>query len=199
MAGRVQPEGNGSNAHIDERPYRIIVPTTKLLDTNNTARPGLTFQQKAIDDYLVAQVVQDAPASLDNPETPTLSRATSISHVPDVTPPPEASRHVPEKRKNSQSEASSDTASESRSSVKSTQPPRKKKARNNASLSNPGAVDENGSLLDINVQSIDEDDGPRDVDKTQDLKEFFHPVFEKEISNKDGKKTKPYRKCKLCP
>jgi hypothetical protein len=61
-------------------------------------------------------------------------------------------------------------------------------------------VDVDGLLADINVQSIDEDEGPGDVDKTQDVKEFFHPVFTRDVMSKDGKvKKKLYRKCKICP
>jgi hypothetical protein len=61
-------------------------------------------------------------------------------------------------------------------------------------------VNTEGFLADINVQSVDDDDGPGDVDKTQDVKQFFHPVFAKEVAGKDGmSKKKQYRKCKLCP
>ena len=72
-------------------------------------------------------------------------------------------------------------------------------AKNNATLGNPDAVNAEGFLVDINVQSVAEDHAPGDVDKTQDVKEFFHPVFAKEVTGKDGKgKKKLYRKCKLC-
>jgi hypothetical protein len=54
--------------------------------------------------------------------------------------------------------------------------------------------------VDINLQSIYEDDNPGDADKTRDVKEFFHPPFEKETTGIDGKvKRKLYRKCKTCP
>ena len=43
-------DASSDDLHIDKRPRRNPAPTTKLLDTNNTARPGLTFQQKAIDE-----------------------------------------------------------------------------------------------------------------------------------------------------
>jgi hypothetical protein len=73
-------------------------------------------------------------------------------------------------------------------------------AKNGATLGNPDAVDADGYLADINVQSIDDDDNPGDTDRTQDVKEFFHLAFSKEITGKDGKvKMKLYRKCKLCP
>ena len=55
-------------------------------------------------------------------------------------------------------------------------------------------------LVDINVQSINEDDDPVNADKTRDVKQFFHPVFTKEIIGNDGKiKKNLYRKCKICP
>ena len=73
-------------------------------------------------------------------------------------------------------------------------------AKNSATLGNPDTVDADGFLADINVQSIDDDGSPGDVDKTQDVKEFFHDSFSKEVTGKDGKaKKKLYRKSKLCP
>lgn len=65
---------------------------------------------------------------------------------------------------------------------------------------NPDAVDADGFLVDIEVQSVDEGEGPADADRTQDVKEFFYEPFAKEVIAKDGKKkSKLYRKCKLCP
>ena len=50
-------------------------------------------------------------------------------------------------------------------------------------------------LVDINVQSINEDDDLVNADKTRDVKQFFHPVFTKEIIGNDGKiKKNLYRK-----
>jgi hypothetical protein len=61
-------------------------------------------------------------------------------------------------------------------------------------------MDAEGFLVDTNVQSVNEDDDPADADKTRDVKEFFHPPFEKEITGNDGRiKKKLYRKCKICP
>ena len=72
-------------------------------------------------------------------------------------------------------------------------------AKKNMISGNPDAIDAEGFLADIDVQSIDEDKGPADIDRTQDVKEFFHKPFTKEVTGKDGKKRlKLYHKCKHC-
>ena len=74
-----------------------------------------------------------------------------------------------------------------------------KVAKKGITLGNPDAVNAKGYLADINVQSIDDNNNPGNTDRTQDVKEFFHPAFSKEIKSKDGKvKMKLYHKCKLC-
>jgi hypothetical protein len=61
-------------------------------------------------------------------------------------------------------------------------------------------MDADGLLADIGVQLNNEDGDPGDVDKTRDVKRFFHTPFEKEITVIDGKvKRKLYRRCKICP
>jgi hypothetical protein len=62
------------------------------------------------------------------------------------------------------------------------------------SLGNPVAVDEEGLLLDVEVQQTDKDP-PTHEDKRRDVDQFFHAPVEKEI---DGKK-KCVCACKLCP
>ena len=70
-------------------------------------------------------------------------------------------------------------------------------AKKSATLGNPDAVDADGFLADINIQSIDDNGSPDEVDKTQDVKEFFHAPFSKDVVGKDKKKL--YHICKLCP
>ena len=62
------------------------------------------------------------------------------------------------------------------------------------SLGNPDATDSDGFLIDIDVQSIAEDNTKSREDRTQDIKEFFYPSFDKIIQGR----TKKYRKCKKC-
>jgi hypothetical protein len=52
-------------------------------------------------------------------------------------------------------------------------------ARNNVTLGSPASVTADGFLADINVQSVDDDDGPGAAGKTQDVKEFFAPCIYK--------------------
>ena len=56
-------------------------------------------------------------------------------------------------------------------------------------------VDEDGILVDIDVQSI-ADSGPTREDKTRDICEFFGEPFEHAGANRAVKK---HRKCKVCP
>lgn len=63
-----------------------------------------------------------------------------------------------------------------------------------ATLSNPDATDSDGFLQDIDIQSIAEDTTKSRDDCTQDIKEFFHPTFEKIINGK----SKKYHICKKC-
>ncbi|KAN0118457.1 hypothetical protein V8E52_005187, partial [Russula decolorans] len=58
----------------------------------------------------------------------------------------------------------------------------------------PVAVDEEGLLLDVDVQLADKDP-PTHEDKRRDVDQFFHTLVEKEIG---GKKRKQCT-CKLCP
>jgi hypothetical protein len=56
-------------------------------------------------------------------------------------------------------------------------------------------VDEDGILVDIDVQSI-ADSGPTREDKTRDICEFFGEAFEYAGANGVMKK---HRRCKVCP
>lgn len=66
-----------------------------------------------------------------------------------------------------------------------------------ASLCNPGAIDEDGLLADVDVQSIDDVPPTRSMreDKRRDVDHFFHAAFTKVV---DGK-SKRYCTCKPCP
>ena len=66
---------------------------------------------------------------------------------------------------------------------------------NSTSLGNPDAVDADGLLMDVDVQPITENNTKSREDRTQDIKEFFHPTFEKTVQGK----SKKFRKCKKCP
>jgi hypothetical protein len=66
--------------------------------------------------------------------------------------------------------------------------------KKHGSLGNPVAVDEEGLLLDVDVQLADKDPPMRE-DKWRDVNQFFHAPVEKEI----GGKKKKQCICKLCP
>jgi hypothetical protein len=63
-----------------------------------------------------------------------------------------------------------------------------------ASLGNPKEVDDEGFLMDVDVQKIDEDIPSRE-DKRRDVDHFFKSPVEKSINGK----VKKYCICKLCP
>jgi hypothetical protein len=62
------------------------------------------------------------------------------------------------------------------------------------SLGNPVAVDADGLLMDVDVQSID-DSTPTREDKRQDVDHFFCIAVVKVVNGK----SKKYRACKICP
>ena len=63
-----------------------------------------------------------------------------------------------------------------------------------ASLGNPKEVDDEGFLMDVDVQAIDEDPPSRE-DKRRDVDYFFKSPVEKSVNGK----VKKYCICKLCP
>ena len=67
-----------------------------------------------------------------------------------------------------------------------------KRAR--ASLGNPKEVDDEGLLMDVDVQPIEED-VPSCEDKRCDIDHFFQSPVEKSVNGK----VKKYCICKLCP
>lgn len=62
------------------------------------------------------------------------------------------------------------------------------------SLGNPKDVDNEGLLVDVNVQPIDED-APSREEKRRDIDHFFQPPVVKTFNGK----MKKYCSCKLCP
>lgn len=64
-----------------------------------------------------------------------------------------------------------------------------------ASLGNPTNVDEDGLLMDVDVQPVHEDDAPTREDKRRDVDFFFNSAVVK-IVNGHAKK---YCSCKYCP
>jgi hypothetical protein len=61
-------------------------------------------------------------------------------------------------------------------------------------LGNPIAVDADGLLVDVDVQSVD-DNPPTREDKRQDVDQFFYSAIIKDVKGK----LKRYCTCKLCP
>ena len=61
------------------------------------------------------------------------------------------------------------------------------------SLGNPKEVDDKGFLMDVDVQTIDED-APSCEDKRRDVDHFFKSPVEKSVNGKVK-----YCTCKLCP
>ena len=63
-----------------------------------------------------------------------------------------------------------------------------------ATLGNPAATDADGLLMDVDVQSVDNNPSTWE-DKRQDVDYFFHATVVKVVNEK----SKKYRTCKLCP
>ena len=66
--------------------------------------------------------------------------------------------------------------------------------KKHGTLGNPIAVDADGLLLDVDVQSVD-DSPPTREDKRQDVDQFFYTAITKDVKGK----SKRYCTCKLCP
>jgi len=73
--------------------------------------------------------------------------------------------------------------------------PLAKKARRSAISSEPEPVDEDGILVDVEVQSIDNDSVSTREGKTADIEQFFGSAYE--YAGANGK-VKKHRKCKIC-
>ncbi|KAH9039773.1 hypothetical protein EDB85DRAFT_1887188 [Lactarius pseudohatsudake] len=131
-----------------------------------------------------ATLSETSDATLDTTSCTALPTATQLrdnSSRSSLEPGP--SDRVMDKRPISAVDSSDDDDSAPDSGAKSTNHPLKKKAaKNTTTLGNPDAVDADGFLEDINVQSIDEDNGLGGADRTQDVKEFFHPTFVKDVT-----------------
>jgi hypothetical protein len=58
MAGRILSDSD-EDAHVDNRirTRRNPAPTAKLVDTNNTAQPGLVSQRKVIDEFRAVAIL----------------------------------------------------------------------------------------------------------------------------------------------
>ena len=61
-------------------------------------------------------------------------------------------------------------------------------------LGNPTALDADGLLADLDVQSVN-DNPPTREDKRQDVDQFFYTAVIKDVKGK----SKKYSTCKLCP
>lgn len=62
--------GSEAGATGQARPSHNIAPTAKLTDDNNTARPELAFQRKAVQDFCMHQAAQaQETGHLPNPST----------------------------------------------------------------------------------------------------------------------------------
>ena len=72
---------------------------------------------------------------------------------------------------------------------------RKKNKAPSGTLGNPVAVDEDGLLIDVDVQSVNSKKQTTREDKRQDVDHFF---LDAAFEDMDGKSRK-YRLCKLCP
>jgi hypothetical protein len=64
-------------------------------------------------------------------------------------------------------------------------------------LGNPVDIDDDGLLVDVDVQSVDDDHRVTvtRVDKRQDVDQFFLGAVFKDMNGK----SKKYRLCKICP
>lgn len=62
-------------------------------------------------------------------------------------------------------------------------------------LGNPLAVDDDGLLIDVDVQSVDDDHRPTRGEKRQDVDHFFQDAIFKDMKGKSRK----YRLCRICP
>jgi len=64
-----------------------------------------------------------------------------------------------------------------------------------ATLGDPDDVDEDGLLIDVDVQSVDSSPACTREDKQTDVDHFFHSAIVKIVKGK----AKKYRDCKVCP
>ncbi|KAN0111931.1 hypothetical protein V8E52_008021 [Russula decolorans] len=115
-----------------------------------------------------SKVEDSATSNLENPNTTSLATSPTLSQIPDAASSPPPFGRAKGKRRIFEVDTPDDSDS-APDGARSTVHPQAKKARNSATLGNPDA-------------SIDDNNSPGNVDRTQDVKEFFHPAFSKEIT-----------------
>jgi hypothetical protein len=84
MAGHILSDSD-EDAHVNKpiRTCRNPAPTAKLVDTNNTAQPGLVSQRRVIDEFRAAQVARDnSSKGSPLPEEAPSSTVASVDPIP---------------------------------------------------------------------------------------------------------------------
>lgn len=218
MAGTVLTDGK--DGPRIERPQRTHRPSATLLAHSEQA--AIASQQKAVNDFRAAEAAKRASAialalkatCANKSTTPSSSRATSPNDTPLTQPVPSTS-HISDKTKRARVEEISDKehsddkehknawinpkpASECNIMVfkilRLTEKLLAKKACRSTISSEWEPVDEDGILVDVEVQSIDNSVSTREG-KTADIKQFFSTAYK--YAGANGK-VKKHRKCKIC-
>lgn len=184
------------------RPARSLNLTAKLKDTANISEPQLSFQRKAVQDFHSRQA---QPAQVSQPAENNRPSALLTPDAPLHSSPSAGVASTPQNKRNISSITDDDTDAEDdqpehrtssnitsrRTNHDSNAVTGKKKC---ATLGNPVAIDVDGLLEDVDVQSVDDNPSSCD-DKRQDCDQFFCPPVIKMVKGK----RKGHCECKLCP
>ena len=219
MAGTVLTDGE--DGPRIERPQRNHRPSAALLAHSEQA--AIASQQKAVNDFRAAEAAKRASATAlalaaaraNKSTTPSSSRATSPDDTP-LTQPIPSTLHIADKTKRARVEEISDeedSDDEERENARINPKPTgecnimvfkilrltekllAKKARRSTISSEPEPVDEDGILVDVEVQSVGDDSVSTREGKTADIEQFFGSAYE--YAGANGK-VKKHRKCKIC-
>ncbi|KAG6895056.1 hypothetical protein C0992_003343 [Termitomyces sp. T32_za158] len=176
---------------------RCTVPTAKLTDANNLEQPKLPFQRKAIDAYREQQaqdvtsqshkeytVSQSGTIDQDNSLKDNSNGNKSTSDTAETF-----SRKRPIVLDSDDESEGSNTPGEylhfywSIMALGTDFVITVKKTR--VSLGSPTAMNKDGFLADITVQSIEEETAETHEEKRRDIDQFFHPPVTKKVNQKE--------------
>ncbi|KAH9166216.1 hypothetical protein EDB89DRAFT_2063470 [Lactarius sanguifluus] len=182
--------------------------TSKLTDTNNAAQPELSFQHQAVLAFRTQAQAQETSSSPSlNPLVDTINFPTRSESLPkhkasaivnaeaewigsgededtDGLPKSSKKRHITETSSTSKSKCIIPTTEDSDTDSgdeADEEPSRTKAKKSHASLGNPTNVDEDGLLLDVDVQLVHEG-VPVHEDKQRDIDNFFGPAILKTVN-----------------
>ncbi|KAG1879957.1 uncharacterized protein F5891DRAFT_1204322 [Suillus fuscotomentosus] len=172
------------------RPARKIKPSTALLE--HSEKVALPSQIKAINAFRAAEAAKHASNNTQLPSSPPTPEVTVSAPI--LANKRAQTEDIKEGYESSGEERENDEDDEECENARTN--PSKRARHQQTTVEDHEDVDEDGILMDIDVQPITDESGPTCEDRTRDIDEFFGKPFERTNTNGIVKK---HCKCKVCP